>query len=66
MESRLIKHWTFRQWLMTILVVGMTVFAFQDKEARMVYFELAKIALGGYLGQQAPQLRLTEGRKNND
>jgi len=57
-----VRHWTFRQWMMSVLLLGMTVFAYSDSQARKVYFELAKIALGGYLGQQAPQALLI-GRK---
>lgn len=50
-----VKHWTFRQASMCILILGITILSFRDETAREIYYDLVKFALGGYLGQQIPQ-----------
>ena len=39
-----------------ILVVGCLALAWKDNGFRLSYFDLAKVGLGGYLGQSIPQV----------
>ncbi len=51
------KHWTFRQLAIAVLLVAASVIAIMDSSARDRFFEITAIALGGYLGQMNPQGR---------
>lgn len=49
------KHWTFRQLAICILLVAASYIAILDSDSREQFFEITAIALGGYLGQMNPQ-----------
>ena len=49
------KHWTFRQLAIAILLVAASTIAIKDPSTRDRFFEITAIALGGYLGQMNPQ-----------
>ncbi len=49
------KHWTFRQLAIAILLVAASTIAIKDPDTRDRFFEITAIALGGYLGQMNPQ-----------
>lgn len=49
------KHWTFRQLAIAILLIAASTIAIKDPSTRDRFFEITAIALGGYLGQMNPQ-----------
>lgn len=49
------KHWTFRQLAICILLVAASTIAVIDASTRDRFLEITAIALGGYLGQMNPQ-----------
>ena len=49
------KHWTFRQLAIAILLIAASTIAIMDASASDRFFEITAIALGGYLGQLNPQ-----------
>jgi hypothetical protein len=51
----MIKHWTFRQFAISILLVGATVIAIYDPEMRIRYYEVVVAVITGYFAQMMPQ-----------
>ena len=49
------KHWTFRQMAICILLVAAAAIALQDVNSRDRFFEIVAMALTGYFGQMNPQ-----------
>jgi hypothetical protein len=50
-----VKEWTFRHFALLILLINITFLSWTSEESKLIYFDLAKIAVGGYLGQLLPQ-----------
>jgi hypothetical protein len=44
-----------RSLIIIILVIGSLILAIQDRDFRSTFGDLAKIGVGGYLGQLLPQ-----------
>lgn len=63
MIKYLIQQLKTRSVVIIILVIGALVLAIQDKTFRETFGDLAKIGVGGYLGQLLPQEKKD---KNND
>ena len=50
-----IEHLTVRSAVVLLLVVGCLGLAITDERLRPVFGDLAKIGIGGYLGQLIPE-----------
>ena len=51
----MMKHWTFRQVAICIVLIAASTIAFYDASMRDRFFELAFVVAGGYFGQMFPQ-----------
>lgn len=64
MVNLVLKRWSFRQYLLLILLIVSSTIAIIDEQKRDRFFELCVFALGGYLGQQMPQ-GIVNGKEDN-
>lgn len=55
MKIPLIDTISFRHLFIAIFLINLSILAWKDSRAKEIYFDLAKIAIGGYLGQLLPQ-----------
>jgi hypothetical protein len=65
MRTKMLSRITVRSVVVVILVIGALVLAIADHNFRPTFGDLAKVGVGGYLGQMLPEANKRSGDSTN-